>query len=431
MNILKGTTATYTENVLVTTPVTLAPGGKGSIAQITLVGNLSFGVGSGGGLQMDANSPYVTAGVDYDQLIVNGNVDFTNGALSITGGGPAVTPTQRLTLISVPSGVTTPGTNPGQFASVTLGSNTFVLSYKAGVSGNDVALLLPVTITITGGPFAFDGTAHAATVTVSPGNIAGSLNVQYSGTVIFPGTYTVTATFVPDSIGADLNYGNTTATGTVVVLATPLVSSFTITGLPPTAISGSPFLFTVTARDSSNNVLTGYTGTVHFSSATDPLAVLPSNSFLSNGTGTFVATLKTAGSQTIKVSDVATGVSTTSPIILVNPTATHLQVTASPTTVGAGIAFVLTVTAVDSGGNTVTSDNDVPCTSRSITIPWCRPATACRPDGAAGQRRRLLRHDGAQDRWHADDHRHGRDLESPSSAIPTSLSLAAPPASSA
>jgi hypothetical protein len=58
----------------------------------------------------------------------------------------------------------------------------------------------------------------------------------------------------------------------------------------------------VTAQDSSNNTATGYSGTVHFTSS-DSLAILPADSTLSSGSGTFSATFRTAGNQTITGTD--------------------------------------------------------------------------------------------------------------------------------
>jgi len=74
---------------------------------------------------------------------------------------------------------------------------------------------------------------------------------------------------------------------------------------PASATAGTAFSFTVTAQDQFNNTATGYAGTIHFASS-DAQAVLPTNSTLSNGTGTFNATLKTAGSQTISATDTVT-----------------------------------------------------------------------------------------------------------------------------
>ena len=65
---------------------------------------------------------------------------------------------------------------------------------------------------------------------------------------------------------------------------------------------------TLTVHDAFNNVATGYRGTVHFTSS-DPQAVLPANyTFTAADAGThqFGVTLKTAGSQTVTLSDPAT-----------------------------------------------------------------------------------------------------------------------------
>src|SRR5207244_359796 len=74
--------------------------------------------------------------------------------------------------------------------------------------------------------------------------------------------------------------------------------------------AGSPFTITVTAQDANNNVLTGYTGTVHFTSS-DGQAVLPANyTFNSGDAGVHMftngVTLKTAGSQSVTATDTVT-----------------------------------------------------------------------------------------------------------------------------
>jgi hypothetical protein len=83
-----------------------------------------------------------------------------------------------------------------------------------------------------------------------------------------------------------------------------VASHFSVTA-PATIVAGAPFEVTVTALDASNNVAVSYSGTVHFSS-TDGRAVLPANSTLTNGTGTFSATLKSGGGQTIAATDMVT-----------------------------------------------------------------------------------------------------------------------------
>src|SRR4029079_10404754 len=121
----------------------------------------------------------------------------------------------------------------------------------------------------------------------------------------------------------------------------------------PTA--GTAFSFTVTALDQFNNTATSYAGTVHFTSS-DGQAVLPANSTLTNGAGTFSATLRTAGSQTITATDVVTAsITGASGTIAVSAgTATHFSVSA-PASATAGTAFSFPVTALDQFNNTATS----------------------------------------------------------------------------
>ena len=117
------------------------------------------------------------------------------------------------------------------------------------------------------------------------------------------------------------------------------------------AIAGTAFQVIVTALDASNNVAVSYSGTVHFSS-TDGQAVLPANSTLTNGTGTFSATLKSNGNQTIAATDMVTAsITGNSNSISITDPATHLSViTLAAAT--AGVAFNFTVTALDAFNNT-------------------------------------------------------------------------------
>jgi len=147
----------------------------------------------------------------------------------------------------------------------------------------------------------------------------------------------------------------------LLVLLAPAVRAaqtqlFLVTA-PVSATAGTAFNFTVTAIDVLNNVATGYTGTVHFTS-TDPAATLPADvTFTAGmaGVGTFAATLKTAGNRTITATDTVTAsITGTSNTIAVSPAAaTHFLVTA-PGTATAGTAFNFTVTALDPFNNIVT-----------------------------------------------------------------------------
>ena len=73
----------------------------------------------------------------------------------------------------------------------------------------------------------------------------------------------------------------------------------------------------MTALDQYNNTATGYTGMVHFTSTGS--GTLPANSTLTNGAGTFLATLVTPGSQTVTATDTSNrSISGTSSTILVS-----------------------------------------------------------------------------------------------------------------
>src|SRR5207245_7869571 len=96
---------------------------------------------------------------------------------------------------------------------------------------------------------------------------------------------------------------NSTLTGSAAVAVNPAAAStLSVTAFPSPVTAGTAGGFTVSAQDAYGNVATGYAGTVHFSSS-DSQAVLPANATLSTGTGTFRATLTTAGNQSLTPTD--------------------------------------------------------------------------------------------------------------------------------
>jgi probable HAF family extracellular repeat protein len=91
-------------------------------------------------------------------------------------------------------------------------------------------------------------------------------------------------------------------------LLTPVASPVTHLGVSTVASAnaGATITVNVAALDAFNDTVTGYAGTVHFSS-TDSSAVLPANSTLTNGTGTFTVQVNTGGTQTVTATDTVTG----------------------------------------------------------------------------------------------------------------------------
>ena len=128
-----------------------------------------------------------------------------------------------------------------------------------------------------------------------------------------------------------------------------------LTSVPSSTTAGSTFTVTVTATNPNGTTDTGYTGTVQFTS-TDPQAVLPANytfTTADQGVHTFTATLKTAGSQSLTVTDTTNpAIAGTQTGITVSPAAaSHLVIFTFGSTF-AGSALPADVTAEDPYGNT-------------------------------------------------------------------------------
>jgi len=213
----------------------------------------------------------------------------------------------------------------------------------------------PATTPTAGTSFSFTVTALGA---------SGQTADSYSGTVHFTSTdpqavlpaastvTTVTATFSatlktagPQTITAtDAN--SLSGSSTSIPVSPGAATHFSVTG--PSAVSaGVQFLLTVTAFDAFNNIATGYTGMVHFMSS-DGQAVLPANSALVNGTGSFPTILKSITNTTITAADSATGSINSMPIMIsvVSNAPTHFAL-ATPGLATTRRPFSFVVTAQD------------------------------------------------------------------------------------
>jgi hypothetical protein len=131
----------------------------------------------------------------------------------------------------------------------------------------------------------------------------------------------------------------------------PLTTHFSVTPVANTATAGMSFSFTVTALDSLNAVVPTYAGTIHFTSS-DGHAALPADTTLTNGMGSYSATLKTAGGQTITATATVSGTSTS---ISVSAAPASQLVVSAPATATARVTFSFTVGALDAYNNPATS----------------------------------------------------------------------------
>ena len=243
--------------------------------------------------------------------------------------------------------------------------DAFVNGAPVAPSVDHLAVTAPPTVT-AGAPFS---------VTVAAVDANGAPVASYSGTVHFSSTDGASAVVLPAD--AALTNGQRTfsltlatsgaQTVTVSDAASSLSATATVTvdagaadhlalATTDTPTAGETFSFSVTALDAFGNIATAYTGGVRFTSS-DSAATLPPDSTLTNGRGTFAATLTKAGSQTISAADTATASvagTLTVDVATATATATALRVT-GPSSATAGEPFSVTVAAVDADGAPVTS----------------------------------------------------------------------------
>ncbi len=200
-------------------------------------------------------------------------------------------------------------------------------------------------------------TGYTGTVSFSSTDAQAGLPAGYTFTAGDGGVHTFTATLkTAGSQGLTVKdvAGGFTGSQAGITVTAAAASRFVVAGYPSPVTAGTAHTFTVTVQDAYGNTVTGYAGTVAFTSS-DAQAGLPGNyTFTSadQGVHTFSATLKTAGSQSLTVKDTAapglTGSETG--ITVVAAAATHFVISA-PTSVKSGAAFTITVTAVDAYGN--------------------------------------------------------------------------------
>jgi len=117
---------------------------------------------------------------------------------------------------------------------------------------------------------------------------------------------TLAATGSQTILATDTTTSSIAGQEALTVEAVGSVTHFGVVALGP-AVAGFPTPVLVVALDASNNVVAGYTGTVHFTS-TDGSATLPADyTFVAadNGSHLFWVTFATAGNQTLTATDTA------------------------------------------------------------------------------------------------------------------------------
>jgi hypothetical protein len=180
----------------------------------------------------------------------------------------------------------------------------------AGVAGS-------FTVTLKD-PYGNTASGYTGTVHLSSSDAKAVLPANYTFTAADAGTHLFSATL--KTAGTQSITVVDTVTASFVgteggITVTPAAASQFIITAPSTIKAGVAFSLTLTVEDAYGNIVTGYTGTVHFTSS-DKTAKLPANyTFTAADKGVHLFTgliLRKKGKQTITITDTLNGSLTSS-----------------------------------------------------------------------------------------------------------------------
>jgi uncharacterized delta-60 repeat protein len=278
---------------------------------------------------VDANGRFVVTGDEYGgsatelaRFNVNGTPDttFGNGGLVTTTFGNGST--GQAVAIYPNAGAPTDGdiVVAGRVDNGTK-DNVLVARYLAQANAPYFQITGPSSVT-AGTTGSFTVTALNANGTIDTGYIGtvqfssssdpqAVLPANYTFTAADQGVYTFSATLV--TAGSQSITATDTSNGSIIgsdsgIVVQPAAASQLILSAPSSVSPGTKFSVTVTVEDAYGNVVTGYVGTIHFSSS-DSSATLPKNYTFTTadaGVHTFtnVFIFQKKGKQTLTVTDV-------------------------------------------------------------------------------------------------------------------------------
>ena len=182
---------------------------------------------------------------------------------SATGvGGAAVSGSFAFTYKDASNTPVASPTNAGTY-SVTASFTSSDTNYNNAIGTGTLTIKQATpTVTVSGGPFTFDGSPHAATVTVTGVGgvtVSGSSAVTYNGVATPPtnaGTYAVAVNFT----SSDPNYGNASGSGSIVINKADSTTVVSVAG-------GATFTYDATAHPATVSV----TGAGGLSLSPDPV----------------------------------------------------------------------------------------------------------------------------------------------------------------
>jgi hypothetical protein len=319
------------------------------------------------------SNPIAFSGADLGVRSLNGTLR-TAGTRSISATDGTFSGTQNGILVNAaaPAAVVVSGVPSPTTAGI---ARTFTVSIRDAFNNVATSYLGTMTFTSSDGQVVFAPGSHTFTATD-----AGQRTFSAGVTLKTAGTQTVVAT---DSVNSLSGFQSVTVTPATA-------SQAVVSGFPGSTLAGVPHDFTVTMLDPFNNVATGYTGTVSFSSNDIQATFAPTSHTFTGGdagTHTFAngATLRTAGTRSITVTDgTITGSQTN---ITVTPAATAKFITNFPSPTTAGVSQGFTVRATDAFGNTTPTytgtatigTDDAQAGFSSTTVPFTVADNGVRP----------------------------------------------------
>ena len=333
-----------TPGLAVSMTVTGGGGFIGSVNAVTVTAHDLFGnVATGDNAIVHLASSNVASVISANAALTNGVGTFTVKPMTL--GSQTLTATDANSAKIVGSEVinVTPG----------WGARFVATSLSAIVAGKTQTTTLRVYDS-----FGNISTVYSGWVSVATSDPKAPLSYIYISTVD-AGVKTIPVTLYTTGMQAvtisDYVNPGVTVTQTGIAVTPAVTATISVTALQST-MAGVAQTFTVSARDAYGNLATNYRGTLNFTSG-DNLAVLTAAyKFVAadGGTHTFSMTFKSSGGQGLTVTDSVNPLLTSiQKDILIAPAAMAGFSLRAPSNVTAGVAFSVTIQAVDAYGNVI------------------------------------------------------------------------------
>ncbi|GFO56426.1 hypothetical protein GMSM_34330 [Geomonas sp. Red276] len=231
-----------------------------------------------------------------------------------------------------------------------LAANEATSSATATIASQTITFGILSDRTFGAAPFPVSATATSS-LTVGFASLTPSVCTVTGTTVTLVGVGTCT---VQASQGGNSNYAAATPIDRSFQVAAGALDHFLVTASGPQT-AGTPFSISVTAQDSGNHTVTGFSGSVNLTTTAGLVTPATIGPFV-NGAWTGNAMVTTAGiAKTITATNAGSGQTGTSQPFTVQP-ATAIGFTVQvPTSAAAGAPFTVTVVAKDAYENVATS----------------------------------------------------------------------------